>query len=273
MSEFDWLDLDARLLRLLVTVVDTGAITTAAQRLGVTQSAVSHLLDKLRRITGDALFTKAGRGIAPTARALALAERARTLLGDLERFAEPEHFDPARWTVHFTVAANDFQRDALLRQQHCQLVISPRPPEGADLVQKRLFTDHYRVFYDSAVRAAPRTRRDYLAAEHVSVLYTPNRPLDLDRVLQAKGVERRFRVMVPGFAGLSSFVRGTDLLATAPGLLSTHLLQGLAHAEVPVPCPSLPMYMVWHQRHQQDAAHRWLRGELAAVARALFPTD
>ncbi len=302
MSEFDWLDLDARLLRLLVTVVDTGAITTAAQRLGVTQSAVSHLLDKLRRITGDALFTKAGRGIAPTARALALAERARTLLGDLERFAEPEHFDPARWTVHFTVAANDFQRDALLpglmqrlraqapgltlrvipsdvptpemlRQQHCQLVISPRPPEGADLVQKRLFTDHYRVFYDSAVRAAPRTRRDYLAAEHVSVLYTPNRPLDLDRVLQAKGVGRRFRVMVPGFAGLSSFVRGTDLLATAPGLLSTHLLQGLAHAEVPVPCPSLPMYMVWHQRHQQDAAHRWLRGELAAVARALFPTD
>ncbi len=302
MSEFDWLDLDARLLRLLVTVVDTGAITTAARRLGPTQSAVSHLLDKLRRITGDALFTKAGRGIAPTARALALAERARTLLGDLERFAEPEHFDPARWTVHFTVAANDFQRDALLpglmqrlraqapgltlrvipsdvptpemlRQQHCQLVISPRPPEGADLVQKRLFTDHYRVFYDSAVRAAPRTRRDYLAAEHVSVLYTPNRPLDLDRVLQAKGVERRFRVMVPGFAGLSSFVRGTDLLATAPGLLSTHLLQGLAHAEVPVPCPSLPMYMVWHQRHQQDAAHRWLRGELAAVARALFPTD
>ena len=302
MSEFDWLDLDARLLRLLVTVVDTGAITTAAQRLGVTQSAVSHLLDKLRRITGDALFTKAGRGIAPTARALALAERARTLLGDLERFAEPEHFDPARWNAHFTIAANDFQRDALLpglmhslraqapgvtlrvipsdvptpemlRQQHCQLVISPRPPEGADLVQRRLFTDRYRVFYDSAVRAAPRTRRDYLAAEHVSVLYTPNRPLDLDRVLQAKGIERRFRVMVPGFAGLPSFVRGTDLLATAPGLLSTHLLQGLAHAEVPVPCPSLPMYMVWHQRHQQDAAHRWLRGKLAAVARALFPTD
>ena len=302
MSDFDWLDLDARLLRLLVTVVDTGSITAAAQRLGVTQSAVSHLLDKLRGITGDALFTRSGRGIVATARALALAERARELLGDLERFAQSEHFDPSRWQTTFTIAANDFQRDALLpalmqglraqapgvslrviasdvptpemlRQQHCQLVISPRPPEGADLVQRRLFTDRYRVFYDSAVRAAPRTRRDYLAAEHVSVLYTPNRPLDLDRVLQAKGIERRFRVMVPGFAGLPSFVRGTDLLATAPGLLSTHLLQGLAHAEVPVPCPSLPMYMVWHQRHQQDAAHRWLRGELAAVARALFPTD
>ena len=51
MSNFDWLDLDAKLLRLLVTVVDTGSITGAAQRLGVTQSAVSHLLDKLRGIT------------------------------------------------------------------------------------------------------------------------------------------------------------------------------------------------------------------------------
>jgi DNA-binding transcriptional LysR family regulator len=300
MSDFDWLDLDARLLRLLVTVVDTGSVTAAAQRLGVTQSAVSHLLDKLRRITGDALFTKAGRSIAPTARALALADKARALLGDLERFAEPEHFDPARWATHFTIAANDFQRDALLpglmqglralapgvtlrvipsdvptpemlRQQHCQLVISPRPPEGADLVQKRLFTDHYRVFYDSAMRSAPRTRREYLAAEHVSVLYTPNRPLDLDRVLQARGIERRFRVLVPGFAGLASFVRGTELLATAPGLLSAHLLQGLAQAEVPVPCPSLPMYMVWHQRHQHDRAHLWLRAQLTQVAHAVFP--
>ena len=157
MSNFDWLDLDARLLRLLVTVVDTGSITAAAQRLGVTQSAVSHLLDKLRGITGDALFTRSGRGIVATARALALAERARELLGDLERFAQSEHFDPARWQTTFTIAANDFQRDALLpalmqglraqapgvslrviasdvptpemlRQQHCQLIISPRPP-------------------------------------------------------------------------------------------------------------------------------------------------
>ncbi|MEI7681776.1 MAG: LysR family transcriptional regulator, partial [Betaproteobacteria bacterium] len=53
MSKFDWSDLDVKLLRLLVTVVQTGSITRAAQQLGVTQSAVSHLLDKLRAITAD----------------------------------------------------------------------------------------------------------------------------------------------------------------------------------------------------------------------------
>ena len=298
MSHFDWLDLDARLLRLLVAVVDTGSITAAAQRLGVTQSAVSHLLDKLRGITGDALFTKSGRGIVATARALTLAERARELLSDLERFAQSEEFDPARWQTTFTIAANDFQRDALLpalmqrlrerapgvslrviasdvptpemlRQQHCQLIISPRPPEGTDIVQKRLFADRYRVFYDPAVRQAPRTRKDYLAAEHVTVLYAPQRPLDLDQHLQAKGIERRFRIMVPGFAGLPAFMRGTDLLATVPGLMRDHLMRGLADAEVPLPCPAMPMYMIWHLRHQQDAAHRWLRAQLEDIARPL----
>ena len=298
MNNFDWLDLDARLLRLLVAVVDTGSVTAAALRLGVTQSAVSHLLDKLRGITGDALFTKSGRGIVATARALVLAERARELLGDLERFAQSETFDPARWQTTFTIAANDFQRDALLpalmqrlreqapgvtlrviasdvptpemlRQQQCQLIISPRPPEGTDIVQKRLFSDRYRVFYDPEMREAPKTRKDYLAAEHVTVLYAPHRPLDLDQHLLAKGVERRFRIMVPGFAGLPSFVRGTDLLATVPGLLRTHLMRGLMDAEVPVPCPTLPMYMIWHLRHQQDAAHRWLRTQIEAVAKPL----
>ncbi len=302
MSHFDWLDLDARLLRLLVAVVDTGSITGAAQRLGVTQSAVSHLLDKLRGITGDALFTKSGRGIVATARALTLAERARELLADLERFAQSETFDPAHWQTTFTIAANDFQRDALLpalmqrlrqqapgvslrviasdvptpemlRQQQCQLIISPRPPEGTDIVQKRLFADRYRVFYDPAVREAPRTRKAYLAAEHVTVLYAPQRPLDLDQYLLSKGIERRFRVMVPGFAGLPAFIRGTDLLTTVPGLMREHLMRGLHDAEVPVPCPTMPMYMIWHLRHQQDMAHRWLRAQLEAVAKPLTCTS
>jgi DNA-binding transcriptional LysR family regulator len=298
MSHFDWLDLDAKLLRLLVTVVDTGSVTGAAQRLGVTQSAVSHLLDKLRGITGDVLFAKSGRGIVATARAEALAERARALLGDLERFAYSDNFDPGQWRTTFTIAANDFQRDALLpalmqrlreqapgvslrvipsevptpemlRQEHCQLIISPRPPDGVDMMQKRLFSDRYRVFYDPAVRAAPSSKKDYLTSEHITVVYPPHRPLDLDAHLLGQGIERRFVVQVPGFAGLPSFMLGTPLLATVPGLLHQHLMRGLAHAKVPVPCPELPMYMIWHLRHQQDPAHQWLRQQIEAVAQPL----
>ena len=294
MSKFDYSDLDGHLLQLLLAVVEAGSITGAAQRLGVTQSAVSHLLDKLRGITGDPLFVKSGRGIVATKRAEQLAVPARELLAGMARFTMSGDFEPARWQTTFTIAANDFQRDVLLpplmarlraqapgvalrvmssdipslemlRHERCQLVISPRPPDGADILQKRLFEDSYRVFYDPEQRSAPATKAEYLAAEHITVVYEPRRALDLDQWLLARGVQRNFRVMVPGFAGLASFIRGSQLVATAPGLLQSHLLRGLASNAVPLPCPTLPMYLIWHMRHQHDAAHRWLRGELEAV--------
>lgn len=290
----DHLDLNGRLLQLLVAVVEEGSITRAAERLGVSQSAVSHLLDRLRLIVGDPICVKSGRGIVATARARALAEDARTLLEQMRGFAQAEAFDPAELERMITIAANDLQRDLLLpallrrlagrapglslrvipsgvpglemlRDEHCQLVISPRPPEAADVMQKRLFEDGYRVFYDAAARPAPRDEADYLAAEHLTVLYEPWRRLDIDQVLEAAGLHRRFRVQVPGFAGIPAFLRGSRLLATLPGLLAAGLLRGFASCPVPVACPPLPMYMIWHQRYQHDPVHRWLRGELEAV--------
>ena len=300
MSKIDWSSLDAGLLQLLVAVLDSGSITAAAQRLGVTQSAVSHLLNKLRGITGDPLFVKSGRGVVATARAEALGVQARELLRDLERFARSGNFEPARWQSTFTVAANDFQRDLLLpglvarlrerapgvvlrivpsgvpeletlRADAYQLIISPRPPDGTDIMQRRLFQDRYRVFYDADCRDAPKSRADYLAADHATVVYEPRRSLDLDRHLAAHGFARRFRVTVPGFSALPAFIRGTDLLATAPGLLARRTMTGLSQCRPPVPCLDLSMYMIWHARYNQDRAHSWLRGELLDCVPAVLP--
>ncbi len=302
MNEIDWLALDGRLLQLLVTVVELGSVTAASQQLGVTQSAVSHQLDKLRAITGDALFVKSGRGIVATARAGELSLQARELLRQMQGFAQGGAFDPLQWRTTLTLAANDFQRDLLLpllaqrlraqapgvalrvmpsnipslemlRDGACDLAISPRPPEGSDIVQKRLFEDPYRVFYDPAVRPPPRTRAQYLEADHITVVYEPKRPLDLDRVLAAQGVRRRFAVMVPGFAGVPAFLRGSPLLAAAPGLMGRGLLRDFASVPMPLPCPRLPMYLIWHQRHQQDAAHRWLRGQIEALVPAVLSPE
>lgn len=294
MSQFDHLDLDGHLLQLLLAVIEEGSITRAAQRLDVTQSAVSHLLDKLRAITGDPLFVKSGRGIVPTAHAQLLAIRARALLDDMRGFSHAAGFDPATLTLTVTIAANELQRDLLLpaflryvriqapgfglrvipsrapsaellRDEHCHLIITPRPPEGSDILQKRLFEDRYRIFYDATQRDPPRTPDDYLAAEHVTVLYKSHRRLAIDETLMERGIHRRFVAEVPGFAGLPPFLRGSSLIATLPSLLRAHLLKGLAIAPVPVECPGMPMYMVWHLRHQADPVHRWLRQNLEMV--------
>lgn len=294
MNRIDGSAIDARQLQLLLAVLECGSITEAAQRLGVTQSAVSHGLERLRELTGDPLFVKSGRGIVATARAEALAAPARDLLAALQRFGREADFDPAGWEGTVTIAANDFQRELLLpalaaqlrqqaprlalrimpsgvprsemlRHDECQLVLSPRPPEGTDILQRRLFEDRYRVFYDPQVREAPVTLADYLDAEHATVVYEPRRSLELDQLLEARGIVRRFAVMVPGFGALPAFLRGTPLLATVPGLLARHTLRGLASCEPPVNCPSMPMYALWHVRHHQDPAHRWLREQLFAL--------
>jgi DNA-binding transcriptional LysR family regulator len=294
MSNFDHLDLDGRLLLLLVTVLEEGSVTRAAEKLGVTQSAVSHMLDKLRAIVGDPLFVKSGRGIAPTARAEALGMEARAMLRELQRFASPENFDPISLDTTVTIAANELQRDLLLpalldrlrsraprltlrvvssgvpslatlRDEGCQLVISPRLPDGTDVQCKRLFDDRYRVFYDDTRRDAPTTMADYLAAEHVIVVHEPRRTTDIDDVLAARGIERRIVAMVPGFSGLPPFLRGSTRLATASGLLRANLLRGMASAELPFDTPVMPMYMIWHLRHRDDPAQKWIRRELEAV--------
>jgi len=294
MSQFDHLDLDGHLLQLFLVVLEEGSITRAARRLDVTQSAVSHLLNKLRAILGDPPFVKSGRGIAPTAHAHELAMTARTLLDELRNFSHAAGFDPTKLSTLVTIAANDLQRDLLLpsllryvraqapgfvlrvirsgaptaellREEHCQLVITPRPPEGSDILQKRLFEDTYRVFYDASQRDPPRTVEEYLAAEHVTVLYEPRRQLDIDEVLSGRGVHRRFVAEVPGFGGIGPFLRGSTLIATLPSLLRAHMLRDFAVAPVPVECPPMPTYMVWHLRHHIDPMHRWLRQQLEIV--------
>ena len=295
MSEIDWLDLDARLLRLLVAVVDSGSITAAARHLEVTQSAVSHQLVRLRAIIGRDLFVRSGRGIVATAEAEAMAVQARDLLRRLQGFAQSAGFDPARWRATVTVAANDFQREtllpalaarlraeapgvmlriipsdvptpAMLRDGHCDLVITPRPPDGADILQKRLFEDRYRVLFDPRARPAPRSLTDYVAAGHVTVSYEPKRALELDQTLAARGVVRRFAVSVSGFGAIAAFLRGSPLLATAPGRLGQGLLAEFDSVAPPLPCPRLPMYLVWHARFRDDPAHRWIREAVVAIA-------
>lgn len=296
MKNIDHLDLDGHALKLLTLVVQLGSVTQAANALGVTQSSVSHQIERLRAITGDPLFVKSGRGIVPTARAQTLAHEAQHLLSQLQAFVHKGQFEPSRLSECFTIAANDLQRDLLLpallerlhqeaplvtlrviasnvpsadmlRAQDCQLVISPRPPDATDILHRRLFTDRYRIFYDAQHGAAPRSRKAYETAPHVTVVYQPHRPLEIDDWMQREGVTRQFVTTLSSFSGIASFIKGTSRLATLPGLLSRGLLQGLDDAPVPVKTPDMPMYAIWHVRHQHDPVHAWLRQCLLEVVK------
>ena len=128
MSHFDHLNIDGHLLNTLVAVVEAGSVTGAAQRLGVTQSAVSHLLDKLRQITGDPLFVKSGRGIVATACAEGLGGRPDAGSGGLGR----------KVSMRLNVGAKAACRHALFGEQAAvaAAAVARAPPAAAGFLNR-----------------------------------------------------------------------------------------------------------------------------------------
>lgn len=303
MSDFDHYDLDGHALRLFLAVLDTGSVTAAADELGVTQSAVSHALQKLRAIVRDPLFVKSGRGIVATAHAQSLAARARDLLSGMQDFSRGARFDPASADISLVIAANDLQRDLLLpgfslalerevrslrlriipsdaptadilRDGACDLLITPFPPDGADILQRNLFRDEYVCFYDPACRAAPRSRADYLAARHVTVVYPDRKRLVFDTAMEKAGMSRDFVVAVSSFSGVAAFLRGTDRLATLPRLLGPGFMRDFVAAPVPGRSrksgerADIAMSLVWRRRDAADPAMTFVRNLMVRHAAA-----
>ena len=294
-------NLDARALEVLLRVLETGSVSAAAVRTGVSQSAVSHTLERLRTQFGDPLFVRAGRGITPTRRARELEIPVRALLDDLRALTARQSFDPAGADLHFAVAANDFQRDLLLptvyrrvrdagarlrldvvpsgvpsadvlSHGHVDLLITPHPPEGSDIFQRRLLRDRMVCFFDGDAREPPDTRTQYLAAPHITLQFAPGEQASVDVRLAQQGVARRVELRVAAFSAVASFLRGSDLVATLPSRLQGGLLKGFDRCPVPVDTGPFALYMLWHRRVHRDAAHRWFREQVLSVAKAEPPS-
>ena len=293
MKENDFLSLDGRSLRTFLTVLEELSVTGAATRLGVTQSAVSHILDKLRLVLGDPLFVRSGRGIVPTDRAIALHDPVRAVLDDLKGLTNERVFDPLIGALEFTIAANDFQRDLifprllrdlrtegvdasfrfipsgvpatdLLRRAHCQLIVTPFPPEGPDIYQTRLFDDYYVCYYDANVRSAPATLEEFIAADYIEVVFDDNESA-LNTLFPTEPLAlKKPRVSVPNFAAVAAFLEGSEMIATETSLMGTINLKGFSSSPPPFKTKPLTMYMAWHKRDHTDPAHQWLRHRIKA---------
>ncbi|MCS5562243.1 MAG: LysR family transcriptional regulator [Marinobacter nauticus] len=295
MKPVDMLSLDLRSLATFVAVLDEGSVSRAAVRLGVPQSAVSHTLERLRQAFGDPLFVKSGRGIVPTDYALRTGPHIRQLLDDLRTLPSGPPFEPASAEFTFTIAANDYQRDLLLpgllrilrqqapgirlqvipsgipnadmlRKEACDLIISPHAPETTDIMQRGLMADRMVVFYDPNQRNAPTDLAEYLKADHIALMFATGERPGFENTLHAKGLDRRNVVTVSNFSGLPEFLRGTDMLATAPERMSAQLMRDFAWVPLPFDYKPFTLLMLWHRRHQNDPAHRWVRNQVNSVA-------
>jgi DNA-binding transcriptional LysR family regulator len=301
MGETDYLALDGRLLRLFLTVFDLGSVSGAADKLDLNQSTVSNGLERLRRIIGEPLFVRAGRGITPTQEANRLAPLARELLAKFEQFVEAEEYQAENETRPFIVAANDYERDILLpkllvtlrslapnaglkvltagaketvleqlRQGEIDLVLSPSIDANVDdLKQQWLFSDSDSLFYDGEVIKGHVTLERYVALPHARIVFAHSGRSEIDEVLTGLKLERDIKLEVPNFSALSSMMKGTNLITTLPSKTGISLLNNMTKQATPIALSDINIYQFWHQAYTHSPRHKWLRGVMKQLAEEL----
>lgn len=294
--------IDLNLLAVLATLLDEGSVTRAAARLGRTQSAVSHALDRLRELLGDPLFVRAGQRLAPTPRADELREPVRRLTGELVALMRsPAAFDASATERTFTLAASDYLQAVLLpplvRAMRAAapgatlLVTGPRRrlPERlgrgeldfalavqlddlSSLHAAPLFDDEFACLVD-ANHPATRGALDletYVRHPHALVAPLGSVGGHVDRALERLGATRRVAVLVPSFMVAPSVLVGTDLVLTLPRRVASRLVgPGLRLLTPPIALPRLRAHLVWHDRLTRDPAAAWLRALVRETAAGL----
>ncbi len=276
------------------------SVTAAAKRLGVTQSAMSHTLKRLRDTLGDPLFVSARSGLVPTARAIELSGPLRRALVDLgAAVSVGAPFDPRASTKKFVLATADYgelvavprllaavraeapgvrievQRlggDGVARLEAGTVdVIAGLPiPPVANLRRTALTNDRFVVL---ARRGHPGIRRaltlkSYVALPHLLIAPAGAPGGIVDDWLAKRGLERQVVLRVPQFASAPFVVASSDLLLTAPEGLAIWARPFLDLVELapPMAIPPIRSYATWHERSQDDPAQRWFRANVVRAA-------
>jgi DNA-binding transcriptional LysR family regulator len=302
--------LDLNLLRIFDVVMTERSVTRAAERLAMTQPAVSNALRRLREATDQDLFTPTPTGVTPTRQAQALWPSVRAALGGLREVFEPQDFDPRRDARSFTLAMADAtaavivpplvraldagqaktdlrfvplaSRDPrlLLEQGQADLALGffPELPgaiaaegDGGSMQLEQLWSCQYVCVmrHDHPLAAQSTLTLDaFCAARHLRVSFAGRPRGFVDDALQRLGRKRQVMITVNQFHSAGCVVRQSDLLTVLPRSFvpATGFADELTCRTLPFEMPGIDVALLWHRRHDRDAAQRWLRDTLRQAA-------
>lgn len=294
-----WNRLDLNLFRVFDVVYAERSLSRAATVLCVTQSAVSHALSRLRDHLGDPLFTRQGRGVAPTPLAAQLAPAVREALSGLSHaLLEGREFDPRRDVARVALALPD-ELEALLlpavfarlqgsapqvslaavRLERPQLrgdlaagrfdvALDVAQPVEDDLRSERVLSDSFCVV--TARKRRTLDREGYLAGRHVAVSSRRTGPALEDFRFGVDGVRRNVVVRCQRYETACRIVATSDLLLTMPRRLAEARRRSLDLRifAPPLRIPGIGIHLYWHRRSDESPVSRWLRAELRSALAA-----
>jgi DNA-binding transcriptional LysR family regulator len=297
--------MDLNLLVTLEALLEEESVGRAADRLALSQPAVSHALKRLRALLGDPLLVRVGPRMQLTRRGSALRQPLKEALSRVQDLLASETFDPARSTRTFRLFMADNASDLILppllrrlREKAPGVSLRVRTGGGSALDPVELAGDvdvaiacvphrfqgfyQQRLFRDRdacAIRHGhPLSKRlaqleEFLKARHVAVVGREFSEDPVDTWLREEGYERNIGLTVPSYLQALHVVAESDLIAVIP----ERLIRGyagvldLAAMAVPLDAGTFDEYLLHPASTHSDPACAWLRGVLHEIGESLGP--
>ncbi|MFI5957385.1 LysR family transcriptional regulator [Cryptosporangium sp. NPDC051539] len=298
------MQLDLNLLTALDALLEECSVAGAAQRLRLSAPATSRTLGRIRRATGDQILVRTGRTMTPTPHALAIQGEVHDIVQRARAALEPgRDVDLTTLDRVFTIRGHDAVTTAIgprllasvqesaplvsvrllaeastdtneLRHGQVDLEVGSSEPELPEVRAQLLGRDDLVIAMRPGHPLAGKrmTRKKFAAAEHVIVSRRGRLTDPVDESLTGLGLQRRVVASAPTSTAALYFVSHSDLVVAVPehmcGPTITSL--GLQTRPMPVDTPSVPLYLAWHQRYDNDKAHAWFRARVRAAFEGLF---
>ena len=299
-------NIDLNLLVVLDALLTEKHVTRTGVRLHLSQPAISHSLSKLRVLLDDPLLIRQGNDVVLSALAQNLQAPLKAILGQIEALlGQSIDFVPADSQRTFRVAMSDYGAAIVLPKllvqlrakapdtslvvvQDSRLGMLEQIEQGkidlalgvfaglpADVSSDVLFEETFTCLLDrrSLADNAVLDLESYLARPHLLVSTDGNTQGEVDNVLRGQGLHRRVAVNVPHWGAAPGMIADTDLILT----VATRTLDNLSYGDTliarapPMTVAPFNYVQVWHQRFNDDPAHRWLRDLIRQVSPSSAP--
>ena len=290
---------ELKLLVIFDVIMTEKSMTLAAERLSMTQPAVSNAVSRMRVLWKDKLFVPDGRRIQPTTYANNLWGKVRDSLHNINQAIKPEEFEAINAKRTFRVALPDIALDALwlslrklfekeapglnlhavpytiaqtkpmLDSAEVDLVIGQSNRSLENICIEHLFDTSYVCVMrkDHPLTKRCLTVEEFSLAEHLLVSLSGDISSPTDQALQQLGLTRRVAFTVNSFSSAVPIIKESDLIAILPtDLIHNYLANGeLAIAHPPLDIPQSSISMLWHTRQSADVGLIWLRKHIKQI--------
>lgn len=290
-------DIDLNLLVVFHQLLMERRVNAVADKLGLSQPAVSNALNRLRRLLDDELFLRTAKGMEPTPYALELAEpiayALTTVHGALNRRSS---FDPESSDRKFTLGMTDIgeiyfmprlmkiladvapgvsvstvrNTSVNLRDEmeagHVDMAVGLLPQLNTGFFQRALFRQPYVCMFRTGhpLDKARISLKEFESAEHVTVVSAGTGHARIDEFIARKGVQRHIKLTVPHFVAVGHILATTDMIATVPERYAMECAKpfGLRYVAHPLPMPEISINVFWHAKYHKEPGNQWLRSLL-----------